>query len=60
MPYLEPFLDYESSLTSNTILSPLVSGLLGLWDGLEFKFHTGKCITFSSLFFGVACDLPER
>ena len=50
----------EPSLTSNKILSPLVSGLQGLWDGPELKFHTGKGITFSSVFLGVACDLPER
>lgn len=49
----------EPSLTVNSYLSPLVSDLLKLWRGVQFKLP-GKEVTATirCALLGVACDLP--
>lgn len=49
----------EPSLTLNSILRPLVSELLDLWEGVEIKVHaSGKVATVRCALLGVSCDLP--
>ena len=49
----------EPSLTMNTYLSPLVSDLLQLWQGVQLKQPgTDSTATFKCALLGVACDLP--
>ena len=50
---------YEPSLTINTYLSPLISDLRDLWNGVELMVP-GSCTrrTFRCALLGVSCDLP--
>ncbi len=48
----------EPPLTINTYLTPLVSDLLLLWDGLSFDTHDYSSQTIRCALLCVACDLP--
>ena len=49
----------EPSLTMNTYLSPVVSDLVQLWQGVQLKQPgTDSTATFKCALLGVACDLP--
>ena len=49
----------EPSLHINSFLSPLVSDLLDLWQGIQFRIpNSTSKMTFRCALLGVACDLP--
>lgn len=48
----------EPSLTMNSLLAPLVSDLLDLWEGVSFRIASGGFAEVRCALLGVSCDIP--